>query len=163
MLGLIFSFENINLFIMQFFIFYMSTAEDFLKFIYAPKEIYTILDKFGYNSGNLLVKSVIQKGYAEKREHKIFLTKLGKAKLSEIISLKNRPVEIQPEPAMQIVESSGDYNQSASFWILSIVGLFGLLFSIWQISSSKVFMPYGMTGILFLVSIILAIVLFFKK
>ncbi|MDP2672892.1 MAG: hypothetical protein Q8O84_03715 [Nanoarchaeota archaeon] len=141
----------------------MSKAEDFLNFIYTPKEIYAILDKFGYAPGNLLIKSVIQKGYAEKRDHKIVLTKLGKAKLSEIESLKNKPVEIQPEPVMQIPASSGDYNKSVSFWILSIVGLLGLIFSIWQISFSKSFMPYGMIGIFFLVSIILAIVLFLKK
>ncbi|MEK6845061.1 MAG: hypothetical protein AABX44_02275 [Nanoarchaeota archaeon] len=141
----------------------MSKAEDFLKFIYAPKEIYTILDKFGYNSGNLLIKTVLQKGYAEKREHKIFLTKFGKAKLSEIIHLKNKPVEIQSEPAMQIIAPTREYSKTASFWILSIVGLLGFIFSIEQVSSSKVFMPYGMIGILFLVSLILAIVLFLKK
>ena len=141
----------------------MSKAEEFLKFIYAPKEIYTILDKFGYSHGNILIKSVLQKGYAEKREHKIFLTKLGKAKLGEIISLKNKPVEIQPEPAMQIIAPAGEYNKTTSFWILSIVGLLGFIFSIRQVLSSKVFMPYGMIGIFFLVSLILAIVLFFKK
>ena len=141
----------------------MSKAEDFLKFIYAPKEIYTILDKFGYKPGNLLIKIVLQKGYAEKREYKIFLTKLGKAKLNEIEHLKNKPVEIQPEPAMQIIMPTGEYSKTASFWILSVVGLLGFIFSIWQVSSSKVFMPYGMIGMFFLVSIILAVVLFFKK
>ena len=143
--------------------FCMSKAEDFMDFIYSPKEIYTILDKFGYTPGNLLVKSVLQKGYAEKREHKIFLTKLGKAKLSEIKSLKNKPVEIQPQEVQQITASSGEYNKSASFWILGIVGLFGFILSIWQVSSSKVFMPYGIIGIGFLISLILAVVLFFKK
>lgn len=143
--------------------FYMLKAKDFLNFIYAPKEIYAILDKFGYNSGNLLIKSVLQKGYAEKREHKIFLTKLGKAKLSEIESLKNKPVEIQLEPVQQIIVSSGENNKSASLWILGIVGLLGFILSIWQVSSSKVFMPYGIISILFLISLILAVILFFKK
>ena len=141
--------------------FYMSKAQDFLNFIYAPKEIYAILDKFGYNQGNLFIKSVLQKGYAEKREHKIFLTKLGKAKLNEIESLKNKPVEIQPEPVLQIPASSGD--KTTSFWVLSIVGLLGLIYSIWQVSFSKSFMPYGMIGIFFLVSLILAIVLFLRN
>ncbi|MBI2004501.1 hypothetical protein HYS72_03505 [Candidatus Pacearchaeota archaeon] len=140
----------------------MSKAKDFLNFIYTPKEIYAILDKFGYNPGNLLIKSVLQKGYAEKREHKIFLTKLGKAKLSEIESLKNKPaVEIQP--VQQITAPAGEYNKTASFWILGIIGLLGFIVSIWQVSSSKVFMPYGIIAILFLISFILAIVLFFKR
>ena len=142
----------------------MSKAEDFLKFIYAPKEIYTILDKFGYTHGNLLVKSVLQKGYAEKREHKIFLTKLGKAKLSEIESLKNKPaVEIQPQPVQQITAPTREFNKIASFWILGIVGLLGFILSIWQVASSKVFMPYGIVSVLFLISLILAVILLFKK
>jgi len=143
---------------------HMSRAEDFLRFIYAPKEIYAVLDKFGYNPGNLLIKSVLQKGYAEKSEHKIFLTKLGKAKLSEIGFLKNKPaVEIQPQPVQQITAPTREFNKIASFWILGIVGLLGFILSIWQVASSKVFMPYGIVSVLFLISLILAIVLFFKK
>ena len=64
---------------------------------------------------------------------------------------------------MQIIAPTREYSKTASFWILSIVGLLGFIFSIEQVSSSKVFMPYGMIGILFLVSLILAIVLFLKK
>ncbi len=139
----------------------MSKAENFLKFIYTPKEIYAVLDKFGYKPANLFIKSALQKGYAEKREHKIFLTKLGKAKLSEIEYLKNKPVEIQPEPVITLPER--EYNNGASVWILGIVGLLGFIISIGQVSSSKTFMPYGIIGILFLISLILAIVLFFKK
>ena len=146
---------------MHFFIFYMSKSKDFLNFIYTPKEIYSILDKFGYRPGNILIKSVLQKGYAEKRDHKIVLTKLGKAKLNEIESLKNNPIieELQPVQQITTLESK----RTGGLFILGIVGLLGFIFSIWQVSSSKIFMPYGIIGIFFLVSLILSVILFFRK
>ena len=140
----------------------MSKSKDFLNFIYTPKEIYSILDKFGYRPGNILIKSVIQKGYAEKRDHKIVLTKLGKAKLNEIESLKNNPiVEIQSQPFQQI--TTLESKRTGGLFILGIVGLLGFIFSIWQVSSSKIFMPYGIIGIFFLISLILSVILFFRK
>lgn len=142
---------------MQFSFLYMSQAQNFLKFISTPKEIYSILDKFGYKPGNTLIKAVLQKRYAEEREHKIVLTKLGKARLNE---LENPlPVEVQPEPVQQIQEPK---RKTANFLILGIVSLIGFIFSIWQVSSSKVFMPYGIIGIFFLISLIFSGILFFR-
>ena len=140
---------------MQFSFFYMSQAKNFLKFIYTPKEIYSILDKFGYKSGNALIKAVIQKGYAEEREHKIVLTKLGKIKLNEIEN--PLPVEVQPEPVQEI--SAPESKKNGGLWILGIIGLLGFIISIWQVSASKTFMPYGIIGIFFLISFILSIIL----
>ena len=136
----------------------MSQVKNFLKFISAPKEIYAVLDKFGYKPGNSLIKAVVQKGYAEKRDHKIVLTKLGKNRLNE---LENpRPVEIQPEPIQEMPAPAN--KKTGGLWILGVVGLLGFIISIWQVSSSKVFMPYGIIGIFFLISLILSIILFFK-
>ena len=142
----------------------MTQAKNFLKFIYTPKEIYSILDKFGYRPGNLLIKAVFEKGYAEEREHKIVLTKLGKARLNEIESSENKPpIEIQPESVQQITAPTGRYNKATGLLILGIVELLGFIISIWQVSSSKIFMPYGIISILFLISLILSVVLFFKN
>ncbi len=138
----------------------MSQVKNFLKFIYTPREIYGILDKFGYRPGNALIKAVLQKHYAEEREHKIVLTKLGKARLKELEDLENNPhIEIQPEPVQQTPEPE---RKNANFLILGILGLLGFIFSIWQISSSKTFMPYGIIGFLFLVSLILSIILLLR-
>ena len=146
---------------MQFSFFYMFQAKTFLKFIFTPKEIYAILDKFGYKPGNLLIKAVIKKKYAEEREHKIVLTKLGKARLKELEDSENNTfVEVQPEPVQQLPEPE---KKTATFLIFGIVSLFGFIFSILQVSSSKIFMPYGIIGILFLAAFILAIILFFKR
>lgn len=136
----------------------MSQAQNFLKFIFAPKEIYSILDKFGYRQGNALIKAVLKKGYAEEREHKIVLTKLGKARLNE---LENPlPVEVQPEIVQQIPEPE---KKTSTFLILGIVSLLGFIFSVWQVSSFGVFMPYGIIGIFFLVSLIFSVILFFRE
>ncbi len=144
---------------MQFSFFYMSQVKNFLNFISAPKEIYSILDKFGYKPGNLLIKAVLKKRYAEEREHKIVLNKLGKARLNE---LENpQPIEIQSEPIIQQIPEPESKN--TSFFILGILGLLGFIFSVWQVSSSKTFMPYGLIGLLFLVSLILSIILLFKE
>ena len=133
----------------------MSPIKNFLNFIYTPKEIYSILDKFGYKPGNLLINAVIQKGYAEKKDHKIVLTKLGKKRLNE---LENpRPVEIQPEPIQEISEPARE--PKTGLLILGIVGLLGFIVSIFQVSSSKIFMPYGLIGIFFLASFIISIIL----
>lgn len=139
----------------------MSKAKYFLKFISTPREIYAVLDKFGYKPGNSLIKAVTQKGYAEKRDHKIVLTKLGKIRLKELEDLENNPpIEIQPEPIQQAPEPE---RKNASFLILGIFGLLGFIFSIWQVSVSKTFMPYGIIGFLFLVSLILSVILLLKK
>ncbi len=139
----------------------MSQAKNFLNFIFAPKEIYSILDKFGYRPGNLLIKAVLKKRYAEEREHKIVLTKLGKARLKELEDLENNPhIEIQPEPIQQVPEPK---RKNAIFLILGILGLLGFIFSVFQVSSSKTFMPYGIIGILFLVSLILSIMVLLKE
>lgn len=135
----------------------MSKAKELLKFISTPKEIYSILDKFGYKPGNALIKAVLQKKYAEEREHKIVLTKLGKNRLNELENPK--PVEIQPEPIQQIPEPK---KKNANFLILGILGLLGFIFSVWQVSSSKIFMPYGIIGIFFLISLILSIILLLR-
>lgn len=143
---------------MQFSIFYMSQAKNFLNFISTPKEIYNILDKFGYKPGNLLIKAVLKKGYAEEREHKIVLTKLGKARLKELETPKS--IEIQPEPFQQAPEPE---RKNTGAFVLGIVGLLGFIFSVFQVLSSKTFMPYGIIGFLFLVSLILSIMLLLKK
>ncbi|MEK6823992.1 MAG: hypothetical protein AABY06_03055 [Nanoarchaeota archaeon] len=137
----------------------MSKAKDLLKFIYTPKEIYAVLDKFGYKPGNSLIKAVIQKGYAEEREHKIVLTKLGKIRLNEIESSENNSPEIQPQLIEQIITPAKEYKNNSSLWFLGVVGLLGLIISIWQVSSSKIFMPYGIIGIFFLISLIFSIIL----
>ena len=105
---------------MQFSFFYMTQAKNFLKFIYTPKEIYSILDKFGYKPGNLLIKAVLKKGYAEEREHKIVLTKLGKNRLNELENPKH--IEIQPEPIQEISEPARE--PKTGLLILGIVGFF---------------------------------------
>lgn len=144
---------------MQFSFFYMSQAQNFLKFISVPREIYSVLDRFGYKNGHALIKAVIKKGYAEEREHKIVLNKLGKARLNE---LENpQPIEIQPEPIIQQIPEPESKN--TSFFILGILGLLGFIFSVWQVSSSKTFMPYGLIGLLFLVSLILSIMVLMKE
>lgn len=141
---------------------YMTQAKNFLKFIYTPREIYSVLDKFGYRPGNSLIKSVVQKGYAEKREHKIVLTKLGKARLKELEdSEKNASIEVQPEPAQQISEPERE--PKISLWILGIVGLFGFIVSVFQIASSKIFVPYGIIGILFLAIFIVSVILLIRN
>ncbi len=143
---------------MQFSFFYMTQAKNFLKFISTPKEIYSILDKFGYRPGNLLIKAVLKKRYAEEREHKIVLTKLGKARLNEFEN--PRSVEVQPEPVQQVPEPE---RKNANFLILGIIGLLGFIFSVWQVLSFKIFMPYGIIGIFFLVLFIFSVILFFRE
>lgn len=140
----------------------MSKAKNFLNFISSPKEIYNILDKYGYRDGNALIKAVINKKYAEQKDHKIILTKLGKMRLNELETKDESAfVEIQPQPVEQIEEPVENKNNSS--WILGIVGLLGFIFSVWKISSSKSFTPYGIIGFIFLISLILSIVLLVKK
>lgn len=156
---------NTNVFIWQIYCFCMSKAKFFLRYISIPRDAYSILDKFGFQDGQTLMNTVIQKGYAEKREHKIFLTRRGQDKLREIEVLESKPIgEVQElKPVFAPQEFPKEQEDNSVSWILGFVGLIGLILSVSKVVSLKTLMPYGLIGALCFVLLIVSVNLLLRK
>ena len=142
----------------------MTEAKRFLNFITRPKDKHVILDEFGYKNGRLIGDKLLEKGYAEIRDHKMYITPKGRIKLKELEETKVIPVE-EPQivPIETPKEDFSEQREEILFLVLGIAGLSGTVYSVKNAVVLKDALSFGAIGLISLALLIVSLIVLFSK